>query len=104
MLVENVDGMARPRQLFAAHSPRRPTTDNDIVSHWSPEFRCFHLRHRKDGRLQGGMGLQDKGKSTRQNPASSIAPNNAATGAAPDCRRTNWIPSPASSACSTKNG
>ena len=34
MLVKNVDGVSCASELFAAHGSRRPTTDNDIVSHF----------------------------------------------------------------------
>ena len=36
MLIENVYGVAGASELLATHGSRRPTTDNDIVSHSSP--------------------------------------------------------------------
>src|ERR1700739_1062425 len=40
----------------------------------------------------GGQRFQDKGKTTRQNPASSIAPKTAAAAGEPVMRRTSCSP------------
>src|ERR1700739_2551134 len=89
MLVKNVNGMPGAGQLLATECARRPTTDNHIVSHSVfANFAYYLPRRGKIGMILGRV-FYETGKSTKQNPASSIAPKTAAAVAEQVNRRTN---------------